>query len=180
MADSVIRRDNGLYDSTLSVMMRGRKAGVLTIVMVRLQDHVTKVHAELSAPDADPPDVVGAELRRQSQDDILVLGGLEAGNTGVSVVIELVLEWVRQHSAGPGAWSTLSSNPEESIGTSTIITEVLNEEFVLLGSEVDSATDTMQCGPELSQQSLDTSEVGRDAGGAGLRGVRTRIVWTRR
>lgn len=125
-----------------------------------LQNDMTKVDTELSAPHTDPLDVVGAQLGWEGQHYVLSVSSSQLWHMRVSVVIELVLEWMRQDNAGPGAGDTLGSNPEEGVRTPTIIGEVLNEQLVLFGSEVHPAADSMQPRSELSQQSLDSGEVG--------------------
>ena len=127
---------------------------------------MTEVDTELPAPDGDPLDVVGTELWREGEDDVLLVAGGQPGDGGVPVVEELAPEGVREDHAGPCPRRSLSSHPEESVWTSTVIREVLYQELVLLGSEVDLAGHAVEGMLELPEQSLDPADEGRD-----LRGV---------
>ena len=60
---------------------------------------MTKVHTELSTPDRDPANVVGTEMWRKTEDNILLITGLQPRNLGVSVVVELALERMRENYA---------------------------------------------------------------------------------
>ena len=62
---------------------------------------MTKVHTELSTPDRDPANVVGTEMWRKTEDDILLITCLQPRNLGVSVVVELALERMRKNYALP-------------------------------------------------------------------------------
>ena len=148
----------------------------LTIVGIG-EDNMTKVHAELTTPDGDPANVVGAEMWRKAENYVLHVTCLQPGHLRISVVVELALERMREDDTLPRAWNSISSNPEESIRTSSIITKVLYQQFVLFRSEIHSSTNTMQCGLELPQEPLDRAE----GGGLLARVVfRTWIVGARR
>ena len=148
---------------------------MLTIVIIVGQDHVTEVHAELPTPHADPLDVVGAEGGRKGEDDVLLVSGGQSRHMGVPIVIELVLEGVRQHHTLPGAGGPLRADPEEGVGPPAVVAEVLDEDLVLLGCEVHPASDPVQRGLELAEQPLDPSE--KRPGGLGGSGLLGLPVW---
>ena len=135
---------------------------------------MAKVHTELLAPHTDPLYVVGADGARETQNNVLLICGFQSRHLGVPVVIEPALEWVRQHHTLPGAGGALGAHPEEGVGPPAVVAEVLDEDLVLLGREVDSAPDPVQGRLKLPEQSLDACEEG--PGGlhllcAGLLGV---------
>ena len=73
----------------------------LTIVIIVREDHVPKVHAELPAPHTDPLDVVGADGGGEGEHDVLLISSGQSRHLRVPVIIELALEWVRQHDTLP-------------------------------------------------------------------------------
>ena len=62
---------------------------------------MTKVHTELSTPDRDPANVVGTEMWRKTEDDVLLITGLQPRDLRISVVVELALERMREHHTLP-------------------------------------------------------------------------------
>ena len=116
-----------------------KRWGVSSLTVILLNDDVTKVYTELPAPDGDPLDVVGAELRWEGEDDVLLEAGADPGHSRVSVVVELALEGVGQDDTGPGSRRALRAHPEESVRSSSVVGEVFYQDLVLLGSEVDPA-----------------------------------------
>ena len=130
---------------------------------------MAKVHTELPAPHTDPLDVVGADGARETEHNVLLVSGGQSRHLGVPVVIEPALEGVRQHHALPGAGGALSPHPEEGVGPPAVVAEVLDEDLVLLGREVDAAPYSVQGRLELPEQSLDSGEEG--PGGLRLQGA---------
>ena len=137
---------------------------------------MSEVHAELAAPHADPLDVVGADGGREAQHDVLLVSGGQPRHLGVPVVIELALEGVRQHHTLPGAGGALCPHPEEGVRTPAVVAEVLDEDLVLLGREVDPAPHPVQRRLKLPEEPLDAGEVGPGGLGGGLLGVGAGVV----
>ena len=119
-----------------------------------------EVHAELAAPHADPLDVVGAEAGREAEHQVLPVSGGQARHSGVPVVVELTLEWMREHHTLPRPGGALRPHPEERVRPPPVVAEVLDENLVLLGREEHSAAHPVQRRLELPEQPLHPGEEG--------------------
>ena len=155
VVEGVVGVDNGRWEVGGRRRRRRRRHGrngrLVERKVVR-ENEVSEVDRELAAPDGEPLQVADVQVVGQGQLEVLasIKVARQDGGIRVLVLVELSVEGVGQDVAFV-AGDSRGANPEECIGSLSVVAEVLDEEGLFVDG-IELALDLVGPGSKLGDE----------------------------